>query len=115
MAARAIAFLTPLYFDEECVLGGGERYPLNLAKGLVFASGGRYRVEIISFGDSSRVVNLARGVDLRLIKRAGRPANPLDHVSWEILDAFAGVDLVHVHQVYNRCGEVGILAARQMG
>ncbi len=115
MATRTVAFLTPMYFDENCYLGGGERYPLNLAKGIAFASGGEYRVEIISYSDSSRLVKLARGVDLRLIKRAGRPQNPLDVVSWEILDAFADADVVHIHQAFTRGAEVGILAARQLG
>lgn len=115
MAPRTVAFLTPLYFDESCYLGGGERYPLNLAKGIAYASGGRYRVELISFSDSSRVVNLARGVDMRLLTRAGKPVNPLDVVSWEILDALMGADVVHIHQAYTRCAEVGILAARQLG
>jgi glycosyltransferase involved in cell wall biosynthesis len=59
-------------------------------------------------------VNLARGVDLRLVKRSGRPSHPLDVVSWELLDAFRDVDLVHIHQAYSRCAEVGILAARQL-
>ncbi|HEU5115100.1 MAG TPA: glycosyltransferase family 4 protein [Isosphaeraceae bacterium] len=115
MATRTVAFLSPLFFDEECYIGGGERYPTNLAKGIAFASGGEYRVEIISFSTTSRLVKLARGVDLRLIKRARRPSNPLDVVSWEILDAFAGADLVHIQQAYTRCSEVGILAARQLG
>ena len=115
MATRTVAFLTPLYFDENCVLGGGERYPLNMAKGIAFASGGRYRVEIVSFSDRSRLVNLARGVDLRLITQAGRPANQLNAVSWEVLDAFADADVVHIHQAYTHCGEVGILAARHLG
>ena len=42
MATRKIAYLTPLYFDEKSCLGGGERYPLNLALGVVRASGGAY-------------------------------------------------------------------------
>ena len=49
-----IACLTPNYFSDESYIGGGERYPLNLSRGIVEASGGRHTVEILSFGPSSR-------------------------------------------------------------
>ena len=35
-----VAYLTPLYFAKESYIGGGERYPTNLAKGVALASGG---------------------------------------------------------------------------
>ena len=35
-----IACLTPLYFSDDSYVGGGERYPLNLSRGVVAASGG---------------------------------------------------------------------------
>ena len=54
MSPRKVAYLTPLYFDEASCLGGGERYPLNLGRGVHLASGGGCRVELISFGDSAK-------------------------------------------------------------
>ena len=50
MAPRTVAFLTPLYFDSASYVGGGDRYALNLAIGVAEATGGRYRVEILSYG-----------------------------------------------------------------
>ena len=47
MSLRKIAYLTPLYFDEESYLGGGERYPLNLGKGVVESSAGQYEVDLM--------------------------------------------------------------------
>ena len=68
MAPRKVAYLTPLYFDEESCLGGGERYPLNLARGVHHASGGRCRVELISFGERGEDPGSRRG------RRPPRPA-----------------------------------------
>jgi glycosyltransferase involved in cell wall biosynthesis len=113
MAPRTVAYLTPLYFDEGSCLGGGERYPLNLARGVVAASAGRYRVELISFGAAPRRLELAPGVALRVLTAATRPQRPLDVVSWELPEALAGADLVHIHQAYTRCSELGLLVARQ--
>ena len=109
---RKVAFLTPLYFDEKSYLGGGERYPLNLAKGLHIASGGEFEVELISFGETSRRMEMAPGVTLRVLAAACRPDNPLDVVSWELPEAISGVDLVHIHQAYTRCTEMGLLVSK---
>jgi glycosyltransferase involved in cell wall biosynthesis len=114
MAERKIAYLAPLYFDERSCLGGGERYPLNLAKGVVEGSGGRFEVELISFGATSLERAMAPGVTLRVLTAAGKPIHPLDMVSWELPDALADVDLVHIHQAYTRCSEMGMLVAKQL-
>lgn len=113
MARRKVAFLTPLYFDEGSCLGGGERYPLNLARGVVDASGGDYRVELISFGASATTRPLLPGVTLRVLKAAKKPDNPADVVSWDLPAAIADADLVHIHQAYTRCSEMGLLVAKQ--
>lgn len=113
MSRRSVAYLTPLYFDESSCLGGGERYPLNLARGVVAASGGRYAVELLSFGERPHRQPLAPGVSLRVLTLARRPRSPLDAVSWELPEAIAGADLVHIHQAYTRCAELGLVVAKQ--
>jgi glycosyltransferase involved in cell wall biosynthesis len=115
MTPRKVAYLTPLYFDEASCLGGGERYPLNLARGVVHASRGAVRVDLISFGVAAKQLTLAEGVGLRVLPMARKPTNPLDVVSWELPEALADYDLVHIHQAYTRCAEVGMLVARQLG
>jgi glycosyltransferase involved in cell wall biosynthesis len=112
MARRKIAYLTPLYFDEGSYLGGGERYPLNLARGVVAASGGAYTVELISFGDRSRNVELAPGVSLRVLTASRTPRNALDVLSWELPDALRDADIVHIHQAFTRCSEMGLLISK---
>jgi len=113
MTTRKIAYLTPLYFDDGSCVGGGERFPTNLARGVVEGSGGRFEVELISFAAEGGRRELSWGVTLRLLAAAGRPRNPLDVVSWQLPAAVADADLVHIHQAYCRCAEVGLLVAKQ--
>ncbi len=113
MARRKVAFLTPLYFDEGSCLGGGERYPTNLARGVADSSHGDYHVELISFGPAPRRQELRQGVSLRVLTAARTPSNPADVVSWELPGAVADADIVHIHQAYTRCSEMGLLVAKQ--
>lgn len=110
-----IACLTPMYFSDDSYIGGGERYPLNLSRGIVESTGGAYTVEIISFGAGSRVLPIAPGLTMRVLAVARPPQNSLDVVSWELPAALVDADLVHIHQAYTRCTEMAILVAKQQG
>jgi glycosyltransferase involved in cell wall biosynthesis len=112
MTKQKIAYLTPLYFDEKSCLGGGERYPLNLAAGVVHASGGTCAVELVSYGDVSDRRTLRPGVTLRILRADNRPANRLDVVSWELCGAIADADLVHIHMAYTRSNELALVLAK---
>lgn len=101
-----IAYLTPMYFGDESYVGGGERFPLNLAKGVAAAGGPDCEVELLSYGTKSARRPVAPGVTLRIMKCGPEPVDNLDHVSWELLDAVAETDLLHVHQVYTRGSEL---------
>jgi glycosyltransferase involved in cell wall biosynthesis len=109
-----VAYLTPLYFDEESYLGGGERYPLNLAKAVVGAGG--YEVTIVSYGDQAAVktLPLADGVTLTVLPAAPNRAGP-DRLSWDITPAIRSADLVHIHQIFSRPSEVAMLVAKLLG
>jgi glycosyltransferase involved in cell wall biosynthesis len=106
-----IAYVTPLHFDGSSYIGGGERYPLNLARGV--AAAGDCTVELVSYGPEPLRRELAPGVTLRVLT-AAESSHPLDVTSWEIVDALRELDLVHVHQVFTRGGEVAVLVARQL-
>ncbi len=110
-----IACLTPLYFSDESYIGGGERYPLNLSRGIVESSGGAYSVDLISFGATARTYPVAPGLTVKVLKAARPPLNSLDVVSWDLPAAVADVDLIHIHQAYTRCSEVALLVAKQQG
>jgi glycosyltransferase involved in cell wall biosynthesis len=113
VSLRKIAYLTPLYFDEKSCLGGGERYPLNLAIGVVHASRGACRVELVSYGAAPFRTELRPGVSLRVLRADNQPSNRLDTTSWEIPTAIADADLVHLHMAYTRSNEIGLLLAKQ--
>ena len=76
MALTKIAYLTPLYFDEKSYLGGGERFPLNLALGWCTLARGACQVELVSYGDHAS--RLHPGVTLRVLRADNRPGNLLD-------------------------------------
>lgn len=107
---KRVAYLTPLCCDERWYLGDGGRYPVNLARAL--AGTGDYEVDIVSSGDVQEVIDrpICRGVRLRLLPSVAR--HGADRLSWEVLDAISDVDLVHLHQVFSRSSEVGMLAAK---
>ena len=110
-----IACLTPLYFSDESYIGGGERYPLNLSRGIIASSGGAHSVDLISFGPTARTYSLGPGLTVKVLQAARPPLNSLDVVSWDLPAALADADLVHIHQAYTRCSEVGLLVAKQQG
>jgi alpha-maltose-1-phosphate synthase len=110
-----IACLTPMYFSDESYIGGGERYPLNLSKGIVESTGGAYSVDLISFGPKARTYSIAPGLTVRVLAAARPPLNPLDVVSWDLPAAIADADLIHIHQAYTRCSEMAYLIAKQQG
>ncbi len=112
MALGKIAYLIPLYFDKKACLGGGERFPLNLAKGVVHASGGACAVDLISYGDAPEVRALAPGITLRILRNSNGHSHPFFVASWDLIAEIDAADLVHVHQVYSRSGEMGILVAK---
>lgn len=106
-----IAYLTPLYFADESCIGGGERYPTNLGRGVAKAPGG-HTVELISFGPKAALREIDDGVTLRVLPAARPPANPLDVLSWDLPEAIGAADLVHIHQAYTRCTEMGMIVAK---
>ncbi|HEV3122400.1 MAG TPA: glycosyltransferase family 4 protein, partial [Isosphaeraceae bacterium] len=50
---------------------------------------------------------------LRVLKASRPPSNPLDVLSWDLPAALSSAQLVHIHQAFTRCGEVGMLVAKQ--
>jgi len=110
-----VAYLTPLYFSDQSCIGGGERYPTNLATGVVHASKGGCRVELISYGQQSMRKELSPGVTLRVLRTDHLPPNVLDVGSWELPSAVREADVVHIHQAFTRSSEAGYLAAKLQG
>jgi alpha-maltose-1-phosphate synthase len=112
---RRVAHVTPLYFDEQSYLGGGERYVMNLARALRQVAGDEWLVDIVSYGPAPQTLQLEYGILLRILPVARPPRHPLDAVSWGLPGAIRNVDIVHVHQPFTRSGETAVLAAKVYG
>jgi glycosyltransferase involved in cell wall biosynthesis len=108
-----VAFPTPATFDQ--VHGGGERYVLNIARGLVRASSGETTVEVIAPAPERFRRQLEPGVSLRGVPVHPPDATYGDGVSWELVEAVAEADVIHVHQAFTHFGEAAALAARVFG
>jgi glycosyltransferase involved in cell wall biosynthesis len=109
-----IAFVAPLHFGARAYVGGGERYPLNLARGVLAASTDA-QVDLIAAGDEPRTVSPQPrlGVHVLPVTLPGR--NAFDHVSAALVEALERVDLVHVHQAFTRPSQLAILVAKVLG
>src|SRR5262245_26875756 len=111
--ARTLVYLTPQYFHDDSVIGGGERYPINLAIAVAASGGSEFAVELVSFGPRAARVTLHRGVSLRVLAVARPPKHSLDALSWELPEVLANAALVHIFQPFTRASQVALLLARQ--
>ena len=110
MRDMRVAFTTPATFEE--VSGGGERYVLNLARGVARASAGAVEVEVVVPGERSSRQAVDEGVWLRSCRVEPSTVGYGSAVSWELIEAALAADLIHVHQVFTLLGESMVLAAR---
>jgi glycosyltransferase involved in cell wall biosynthesis len=108
--AVRVAFPTPATFD--VIRGGGERYPLNLARGLVRVSAGEVEVELIAPARTPGRERIENGLWVRGYQPQSPTAGYGDALSWDLVEACVAADVVHVHQVFTRLGEAAVLAAR---
>jgi glycosyltransferase involved in cell wall biosynthesis len=113
-AGRRVAFVTPLHFGSDSYVGGGERYPLNLARGLL-ATDPYVHVDVIGVGAASRVMSLQPRLDVHVLPLTLPGVDPLDHLSSSLGNALESADLVHIHQAFTRSSQVAILIAKLLG
>ena len=108
-----IVHVSPTRFGPGGLLGGGERYPLELARALA-ASGAD--CELVTFGDAPAAWHDPSGLFVRVLRTrghvGGHPAHPLAPA---LVAALGGADLVHVHQMRSAPALVAALGARLRG
>jgi hypothetical protein len=77
-AARTrILYVQPAYFDPASYIGGGERYPQNLARAVAAAADGDTEITIVSFGSEAKRVAIAERVRFpRNLPRPRRQSTP---------------------------------------
>jgi glycosyltransferase involved in cell wall biosynthesis len=108
---KKIVYLSPFYFNEKSCIGGGERYPLSCARGVVEASNGACKVEIISYDKKPGIHEIQPGVTLRILP-AAKFADAMNVTSWALPEALRDADLIHIHQVAMRASEVALWVAK---
>jgi glycosyltransferase involved in cell wall biosynthesis len=107
-----IVHVAPTPFGAGGLLGGGERYPVELARAL-----SRYAdVELVTFGPRSGDVREPSGLRVRTLRPLAyghrHPVHPLaPQLAW----ALAGADVVHTHHTRSAPSRVAAVSARVAG
>ena len=96
-----ILYLSPTYFSDHSIIGGGERYAYELAK----AMAEREEVLFLTF---AKVSILEKEGPLK-IQYLRRPFCPL-FFKW-----FRWADVIHCHRVYNLGTDFAVLFGRMLG
>lgn len=106
-----VVHLAPTFFDRDGVLGGGERYPLELARAMARLT----PTALVSFAGEDRAFDVD-GLQVRLVKPAryvsGHRHNPF---SLRFLGVVADTDVVHCHQFRVLATSLALVAARWRG
>lgn len=104
-----IVQVAPTPFGQEGLFGGGERYPVELARALAR----EVSCELVTFGQSPRQVVEPGGLRVRVLRTLTHlrrhPAHPL---ALGLLAALRGADVVHTHHLRSAPSRLAALAAR---
>jgi glycosyltransferase involved in cell wall biosynthesis len=107
MSIMHVVHVAPTVFGHEGRFGGGERYPMELARALA----PHVRCEVITFGRNPRTVTEPTGLCVRVLKTRvwmkGHPAHP---VAPELPRSLGSADLVHTHHTRSAPSRVAALA-----
>jgi hypothetical protein len=101
-----VACVTPWYINCDDALTPPQLGAVEYVRAAVGRAG---RVEALAFGPSARWQELGPGILLRIL-----PATELG-LSWELPEALAGCDLVHLLDPFSRAGETCLLLAKLHG
>ncbi len=106
--------VAPTAFGGGGLFGGGERYPLELARAL--AREGDVNCELVTFGSRPGTRTEPGGLTVRVLRpwwrRGGHPAHP---VAPSLPRVLRTADIVHVHQLRSTPGRLAAVAARARG
>ena len=103
-----VVHVAPTSFGPDGLLGGGERYPLELARALA----AHVDCELVTFGAVPSRTRDASGLRVRVLRpfaHLGHPAHPLARA---LPTAVAGADVVHTHHMRSAPSRIAALAAR---
>src|SRR5579859_6457552 len=98
MVSIRVVHVAPTMFGSEGLFGGGERYPIELARAL--ARQDDVDCELVTFGHQARSERDPTGLRIRVLETAARLRHhPVHPIATGLLGALADAELVHTHQV----------------
>ncbi|MDQ3867040.1 MAG: glycosyltransferase family 4 protein [Actinomycetota bacterium] len=104
-----VVHVAPTLFGPEGIFGGGERYPLELARALAR----RVDCQLVTFGPAARAWHEPGGLRVHVLRSlafaAGHPAHPL---ALGLGHAVAGADVVHTHHLRSAPSRLAAVHAR---
>ncbi|MGH8823741.1 MAG: glycosyltransferase family 4 protein [Jiangellaceae bacterium] len=107
IVSMRVVHVVPTPFGDAGLYGGGERYPLELARSMA----GQVSCELVTFAAQPRVVHEAGGLTIRVLRPVatlfGHPAHPL---ALGLPRALRGADIVHTHQLRSTPSRLAALA-----
>jgi glycosyltransferase involved in cell wall biosynthesis len=107
-----IFHVAPTPFGGGGVLGGGERYPVELTRALARHAD----VDLVTFGSRPGVVRDRSGVRVRTLRPVGHGrGHPVHPLAPQLLWALRGADVVHTHHTRSAPSRVAAVAAQIRG
>jgi glycosyltransferase involved in cell wall biosynthesis len=107
-----VTHVAPTAFGDDGLLGGGERYPLELARALAR----HVDCRLVVFGRRARRWRQPSGLEVVVLRARGyakgHPAHPIGP---GLVGATGDADIVHAHQLYSRTTALALRAARLRG
>jgi len=107
-----VVHVVPTPFGVNGLLGGGERYPLELARVLAR----HIDCQLLTFGPNAAAWREPGGLRVRVLRRfgvfRGHPAHPVaPQLAWSL----SGADIVHTHQLHSAPSRIAGVAAAVAG
>jgi glycosyltransferase involved in cell wall biosynthesis len=107
-----VVHIVPTPFGGSGLLGGGERYPVELARALAR----HVDCEVVTFGPRAGVWREPGGLRIRVLRRLallrGHPAHPIaPQLAWSL----CGADIVHTHHLRSAPSRIAGVAAAMAG
>jgi glycosyltransferase involved in cell wall biosynthesis len=105
-----VVHVAPTPFGHAGIFGGGERYPLELARAIA----GRVDCELVTFGTAASVREQG-GLRVRVLRPVAHVRHPAHPIAPGLPAALAGADVVHTHHTRSAPSRIAALVARARG
>jgi glycosyltransferase involved in cell wall biosynthesis len=107
-----VIHVVPTPFGPDGLLGGGERYPVELARALA----SHVDCEVLTFGPYGRAWREPTGLRMRMLRRFGRlRGHPVHPIAPQLIWSLRGADIVHTHHTRSLPSRLATVSAALAG